>query len=463
MEYFQSPTRIWVLVFVYTLLAGIALQLVVLPHLLPTLHAGDGLFKGLDGPKFHRIATAKYQAITEQGWQAWEPTPGGQLVSGVASAIYGAIYPKPWALLPLNAALNATAALCMVLLLRRVTGEARQGTLAALPFVLFPSSLLWNAQLHNENYAVPGVCMLLLGWSGVVSRSAEDRSARLWVSLLLVAAGSFLVGAVRIYVVGLMLGLFLLVGAAILLVAALHVVRSRVGGAAVLTQAAGVLLAALAMTGALLALDGGPNDTAELQQLAEERTGAEQRTTRARETGKGMLWQQSAWLPSVLDSRFRDLARTRRIYTRAWSDSGSLIDADVELNSSEELLNYLPRALQISLFSPFPNVWFTAGQKVTGQAFRAAVVPETLVAYACLLGLPFAIWACRRAPALWVALAACTGMLLVYGMVAPNQGTIFRFRFPYYLPLVCLGLWGWLDLARRRSSSGPGSPPGPAA
>jgi hypothetical protein len=41
-------------------------------------------------------------------------------------------------------------------------------------------------------------------------------------------------------------------------------------------------------------------------------------------------------------------------------------------------------------------------------------------------------------------------------MTTPNLGALYRFRFPFYMSLVGMGLWSWIVLAGRFV-------PGPAA
>ena len=113
------PRNLWITIFLYTIISGLFVQLILLPYIAPSWQSeyGHGLLKGVDGPKFNRIALTLAQEIETEGWDHWRLTPNGQLVSGVAAIFYVLIYPEPWAVLPFNAFLNATASLCFYLLL----------------------------------------------------------------------------------------------------------------------------------------------------------------------------------------------------------------------------------------------------------------------------------------------------------------------------------------------------------
>ena len=142
--------------------------------------------------------------------------------------------------------------------------------------------------------------------------------------------------------------------------------------------------------------------------------------------------------------QLKDIANFRRSFGRSWSDAGSAIDLNVIFSDATEMIMYVPRSFQIAFFSPFPNIWFSDGKKAAGSAMRIISAFEMLVAYFCLSGLPFFLWQKRKQPGLWVIVFVCTSMLIIYAMIIPNQGALYRFRYPYYMPLVCLGLAGWL-------------------
>ena len=162
-------------------------------------------------------------------------------------------------------------------------------------------------------------------------------------------------------------------------------------------------------------------------------------------------WMRTPALPSVVDGQLRDLAGLRRRFVRSWDDYGSGIDIDRTFGNAVELVTYAPRALQIGLFSPFPSLWFSSSDRPTGRGMRIASAFEMLLAYLFLLGLPIFLWRNRMQPAVWMLSFVCISMLVVYATIIPNVGALYRFRYPYFMPLVCMGLLGWIGLLRSRS------------
>ncbi|HET6845907.1 MAG TPA: hypothetical protein VFH29_03685 [Anaerolineales bacterium] len=440
LRWLTKPLNLWLTVLIYTVAMGLLIQLVILPHVFPTWHAGHGLITGVDGLKFHRAALEMAQAIEAHGWGAWNLRAGGQVVSGVAAVFYVLIYPEPWSVLPLNGILNASACVCLFMILRRLTSDPVRALVATAPFVLFPSSLLWNTQFHNDNYAVPGVILMLCGWVTLVqAEKSNSRQSLLGIlgALALVATGSVLLWIVRSYIFDSMARVMVLAAATLLLVRAIRRVgipQWALGAAVMLAASATMLLVATAL--------------APLERGGTSAPLPEQGTASVTDQGQNRLdrkWTWSAWMPRFVDQQLSTMAYRRResIRLRQAGDSG--IDLDVRLQSAADVVAYGPRALQIAFLSPFPAMWFSPGTMASGTAMRVVSAFEMIVVYACLLGLPLFLWRHRGSEAVWFMLAICTVMLTAYAMSVANIGALYRFRYPFLMPLVALGASGWLE------------------
>ena len=214
LSWIYKPKYLWLVIFIYTIIAGLIVQLILLPYVFPAWDNGNGLLVGMDGGKFHRIAFDLAQQIKESGWSQWVLLPDGQLVSGIAAICYVLIYPAPWSVLPVNGILNASACVCMYLLLSKISKSQKIGLLGSMPFFFFPSNLLWNTQYHNENYVIPGVVFILYGWFLVLKIAQKEQKliSRDGLTLyIFVVAGSILVGLVRQTVLSSLSYLFLLI------------------------------------------------------------------------------------------------------------------------------------------------------------------------------------------------------------------------------------------------------------
>lgn len=125
--------------------------------------------------------------------------------------------------------------------------------------------------------------------------------------------------------------------------------------------------------------------------------------------------------------------------------AGSNIDTGVEFHKLTDILLYLPRALVIGLFAPFPNMWFTRGMQV-GLEGRLLSGFETFLIYLIETLAAFALWRSRSRLQAWLLLLISLVGLLALGLVVPNLGALYRMRYSFWLLLIVLGAEGLRQL-----------------
>ncbi len=135
----------------------------------------------------------------------------------------------------------------------------------------------------------------------------------------------------------------------------------------------------------------------------------------------------SETLPGSLDSRRHAFVMT---------GGHSLVDASAKISSPPKLLRYVPRALAIALFGPFPWQWLdTTGS--TG-AMRTLAGLEMFVFYLLLPSLAVGLRRLLkplRADSLYLIGFVLFGLLAI-SLVVANLGTLFRLRLQFLLPLL---------------------------
>jgi hypothetical protein len=450
---------VWLVTFLYAALAAVLVQLVVLPHLLPTWHAGSGLLVGGDWIAFHNYAVGRAARIRAQGWGAFELRPMGQAPVGIASAVYALTWSEPWTLIPLNAALHATAAVLLCHLLHGFVMDWRWAAIGTAPFVFYPTALVWVAQIHKDGFAIAGYFCLFAAFADL---AREDPVTVTWRALgrtlLLVPIGLGLIWLVRPDLIivayataGLALGV-LAVG-----------IAARIWRDPRSWRPAVVLLALVTLTtlaGASLTNTPsrllGARDTAAGQahdNAARPVAEAGEPVLRWDELQRGVRaipWYRSTWLPTAVDRVAYRIALIREVFLVYYLDGQSTVDIGVGFYRASDLLRYLPRALQIALLAPFPTHWRETGSLDWTIASRRVVAIEMLGVYAALLPLPAVIWRWRRRTELWIVVLPCLAILGVYSLVVPNLGALHRFRYGFLMVLVGLGIAGGLDLLSRR-------------
>jgi len=379
---------------------------------------------GGDWLGFHRRAVQLSETIRLEGWQAWTPRPGGQIVSGVAAVFYTLITPKPWTLLPLNALMHTLASWALFDILRSITGDWKKAAAGAALFAFFPSSLTWTAQMHNDGYAVPGGLLFINGWVNLARRETWDSKWIVPRSVLFILAGSWLLWLVRPYMVTMLRGLAGLCALGLVMIFLRRSIQKTLAWWKTIAAALIFLLLSFASF-----------------DQTEFTTG-----TGPRSQGMQQPWVSTPWVPGYIDRQFRSLSRARTDAIFKWSHAASNIDEHITFSSLPEVIAYLPRAAQIGFLSPFPADWFGAGSRAPNTMMRRISGVEMILVYAAFLCLPCAVWRWRKRVELWVLLFFCTGMLVIYALGVPNVGTLYRFRYAYLMSVAGLGVTGWFAL-----------------
>lgn len=413
----------------------------------PELHAGNGLLLGGDWVGFHKIALDLAARIKESGWSVWELRPYGHSPAGIAAAVYALTVPEPFAMIPLNAALHATAGVTLMRVATFLTEDARGAMWASVPFVIFPSAMTWYSQLEKDGFYFAGAFLCLYGWIQL-SRLATWRSSWRPVAAALAwfGAGLILMGLVRVYSFQLIqtIGYLFAIGLAVLFV--VRAIKRRISW--------NRCCAAISLLFAIpLLLTSAPR---EVRGSAAVQQGQFVDHNWHGDAFSRDEWRRSEWLPVWIENKFLQIAVLREGYltTPGYKDAGSMIDTDVHLTSATDVVRYLPRAVQIGLLSPFPADWTNAGKSLGGSIMRRIAGLETVLVYCALAFFPSALWRWRFKVEMWLSILYGLVLTVLYAYSTPNLGSLYRQRYGFLMLLVSVGISYaasvWKDLKPRR-------------
>lgn len=399
------------------------LQGVVIPA--TPWHAGHGLIAGSDWVSFHAEAVRLAEDIERIGWRAWQFRPQGQAPVGIAAAVYAVSgIHEPWALLPLNGILYGLAAAVLFNMAFTLSGNRRSAFGVVLPLLVFPSTAMIWGQIHKDVWILPGCLLILSFWIDLGRTKVIDRSV-VWL-LAKVLAGALLVWIVRPYANKILL--LASMTAAIILLAA------RVREKSLQFAWLSMLLSGLVIQ---LIVIQPPNPIADQPQTVpvQAEPVAVQPTC--------VTWKQSPPVP-LIDGQLAALACLREGFRTGYPEAGSNIDTEVTFTNVTDIFNYLPRALQISLFAPFPDSWLSVAQSPGGGFMRLIACAEMLVLYGALIGWLWLPWFSRHDRGVLLAvLGFSMTAALIYALVICNVGTLYRMRYPVMFVWIGLGLIGW--------------------
>ncbi len=423
---------LWAFAFAYAFVIALVLQKLVLP-IMPQLHAGHGLMNQ-DAIVFHNIAVAMAERIHASGWSEWRLFPSPDITGnvGILAAIYAVFGPDPAWFVPLNAAFHALgASLIFRLGLLFLPGNRGliAGLIAALLFLVFPSALVWYGQNHKDAFMIAGYLLALFAFARALSRVALRQIAS---DVALMALGLALVAIMRAHMV---MVYALAFTCAWLGLAVWRLIRpTPENGSAVRNAAVMVIVATISVWLAPV--------KNQLSSLSVENFSALSIPTSALSTATtDWRWENSESVPAVIDRTLLKVSLIRAYFIASGKavGAGSIVDGDVAPNNASAMVAYLPRALFVGLFSPFPDTW---ADRPTLPRLIGAI--ETLVFYLIVSGVLILAF---RQPS--IGLFAC---LIVSAWYSPFSAT----PAPTSVHCTGFGMGRFLSSCWRVPEAGPG-------
>ncbi len=468
--------KLWVAVFFYILIAGLFVQLVALPFVLPAAHAGDGLLAGGDWVAYHRIALDLADQIKQHGWSFWQLRPEYQAPAGIAAALYAITgIAMPWVILPFNAAIHATSAILLLLIIGSVAGWSKPVIWPVLPFTFFPTALLWNTQFHKDSFFILGTFLFLYGLLYLSIVSEHNLLKRLVSGFIIIFCGILFIWVVRPYGVE----MIFYIGSTLAFFLTIYLLVSNRKNKKVLL--ANILFIWLAIFASYPFVGTGihhqfvPGQYEDLSKPSEVDQGGQikavqmvktQMTPAEPNTGVTITllsagaenvnselqatlsesWSRSSYLPAFIDENLYKLAVMRDRYIIFKPEAGSNIDHHIRFTSAQEIITYIPRALQVGLFTPFPDQWFAEGTNLATTIMRRISALEMIFIYLLFPFLLIGWWLWRKNYKYYLAACFSLGMILSYALVVANVGTLVRMRYGFTMILVGLGVAAIIEL-----------------
>ena len=487
-----SPGNTFLLACCWALVGGLLLQFVVLPAL-PNLHAGHGLLLGGDWTGFHAMGEELALQMALDGWGAWELRYLGNAPSGMLAALYFIFgIHEPWVFLPINALLFGAATFMLHKIFKLVVTD-RHSFFAILPFMMFPSALIIYGQVHKDIFSITGTFFVIFVWADLAGRTTLT-----WRKMLLriatILAGLVLVWIVRPYFLQPLLlvsffAAFLLslwvgrrgykswwyalkVFLSIQIVAVTYGLNSHIIQSSSLQPSKNLISSELDLhslgndqlellvlditkdsslvKGSRVELQNAINLAIE-QELLEQEV-IEQEVLEQEVIEQEVIEQEVPRGPSLLfwdeitypfDRLSLKLSQMREGFATNHL-AGSNVDIEVRFTSIEDILLYIPRALQIGLLAPFPSMWMGQAVNRGSGAMRVLSGIEMMFTYVFLLGyLGLLAYGKERWATLSVAVSMALALTLIVTLVVPNVGTLYRMRYANWALLNGLGILGW--------------------
>lgn len=461
--------KLWIAVFLYTACAAVFIQCILLNFIFPGWNEGNGLLiSSFDSRTFHSVAVELVEEMRSKGLSAWQLRPHGHPPAGIAALIYYVSkISKPWMLIPLNAALHATAALALFAIVKIFLKDSKKALLSLLPFCFYPSAAVWYSQIHKDGYFILGSYLFLLGWLLLIRANRNEFGKHLRFSIFLILSGILLIWIIRPYFVK----LFFIIDIIFAIITAFFFFYNVRVNKISRRKAAVSFLAVCAITSVsfFFTRDYTSSDARNISALAQKSPAVNEITTTATtlskktniKTGASIKLSNAAInknknsantvsekpiikkkFNSAIDHLvfdFDNLIAKRDLFLAV--EGKSNIDENITFDHRREALIYFfTRAIQISLFAPFPSEWLKPGSCEINTIMRRIVIFEMLGIYFALCFLPFAIWFWRKRIEIFMILIFSFLFLSILGFIICNVGTLYRFRYGFIMLLVALGI-----------------------
>ena len=441
----SSPT-LFAALFALNIAAGLFVMM-VLPHLFPAGHLGMGLFIG-DSTSIHEGAVRVLEAWRTRGLSASLLLEYPALYDWLVASVYFLFSTHPLSFLPIQAGSMALAGTLFYRMLLKIGFTGLASTVGAVWLALNPQTFEWSTQLLRDGIFLVAILIYLTAYF------SKER----WRSALLGLTGCLLVITTRphwirvLLAAGLLLALFQL----------FQNVFRRAQPAAWIPKS-NVMIPLIFPAFIYLCFREMPESYGRIF-ASYEVVNREARVAPTRlHSSSGILPSWREFHPPWLNNTFFEIYNLR--LERIKIGGRSIIDEHRFLNSPKAQIGYLPRALQIGLFAPFPQeIWQAASDgRVNPELEKIRAWPQeglgrtttrlarefmpwlTLICSLSMLGVTLALADAQKRPGMiWLTLF-CVPQLMLLAMVSPNLGTLVRLRYPFYAPLVCLGLAAWLD------------------
>ncbi|ETW97911.1 MAG: hypothetical protein ETSY1_20915 [Candidatus Entotheonella factor] len=373
-------------------------------------HNGQGLWRFAgDSSRYHADALRLLE-LFHQG-QVYEGLTRGRWWHtkwvALSYMLFGA---DPLSFAVINAIIWVMSIICVYKIVLHILPERRHvPMICAAMFGFWPSYLLHTTQLLKEPFFVFGVLLVVWGWTGLL---AGHRRLSL---VMYVVLGILLAYLNRAH------SMLPLTGVSVI---AVCLMGYRARGSLVYA------LVTMALVISLAAVHKTRFDDLNMEHLYHlTRTDASN--------------QNHDKLSRWIDAKVYMLTAARFTFTLGYRGAKSNIDEHVTFRSLPDIIQYMPKALLVGYFAPFPAHWFERGATV-GYIGRALAGFEMVGWYVLFIG-SVSFFVQGTVPLrlrIWL-LVYTISLVMISALMISNVGALYRMRYVYLLPMMIGGVEGW--------------------
>jgi 4-amino-4-deoxy-L-arabinose transferase-like glycosyltransferase len=373
---------------------------------------GIAITFAIDGTTYQRIAGDLAEEFRSNGFRAWlnAKAPLHSRLHSITVVIFGKLLGQNiLAAEPLNLLYYLAILICVYFLGHEVF-NAQTGFIAAVIVALWPSFLFHSTQFIRDPISIACLLGLMLVLVLVLSREFA------WSKGIAIGIAGALLATLFWLARGNMWNVVLAAIAITVVMLVIRTIREKrfLGGNALVML---FVIAAALLVPTRLESTTLPGVRPPLTPLAIP-------------TASQPVSREGAFATAIKQ------ISTRRAGFRFYTARASDIDPEVQFSTTGEIVRFIPRALVIGFFAPFPKMWVEPGS--FGFATRVLSGLETLVMYVLYIAVGLNVWRERRNLKMWLLFLVATIGMLALGLVVVNAGALFRLRYAFWILMIIL-------------------------
>lgn len=318
--------------------------------------------------------------------------------------------------------------------------------------------LHWLSQINKESFSIAGTMLFVYGTIRLI-RFYEFRYLNSFVKYLIISiSGIILLWLVRPYINQILLPCIALIYTGLLFFWVIQFPRPNRSDNLSFSKIIAFGLTSCLIVITLVVTSNGARSDKTLTLLEN----IEKKTTIINSNGNSTClarlysneWAHASWLPEELNNKVRSIIAQRcLIYSIKDRNKNpitlySFIDESFNPKGTEEALSYLPKASIIGIFSPWPNDWFRKFNENISLFYTLAAL-EMIV---FLSTIPFfLLWLIKNFnTTILVPIIISSYLITIYSVATPLLGTLYRYRYPWWMIIFTLMIAATLSLLSSR-------------
>jgi len=435
------------LVFVYAAVSIYVIREFLLHYLIAHTNGhlhGDALY-------YHQLALEQLEKLKRLGFSEFDLRPQGQGPAGITSLLYY-VNTSPLGIVLLNSLLHAVSTLFLYKIIR-LEFRYEISMISVLPFLISPYLMHWFSQINKDSFSCAGIMMTVYGLVCLIQNVSQRTFLDHFKSLLFIGIGIFLIWIVRPYINQLMLPFVIGVLVYTFFYSCYKCASEQKPSLKIYANVVSIF----AVIFFLSVMNKGAASDKTLKSLEEPIA-----QSRISNLAEGMLWKdclknvsENFWenldlAPDYFNKKVKALIGQRcYMFSSLENNLGtvttySFIDQKVLPKGTVEAIQYLPQAFLNGVFTPWPKDWL---KRFDGKIsfFYLFASLEAIILYITLPFLLLSLFWNWKVTRLIPVMFSCY-MITIIAMATPFIGALYRYRYPWWMLLLCFSLAATLQI-----------------